>query len=91
MGLDPGGIAGTTLDDQLTLIWSNLTIILASANMTVDNIVRITSYLRDPSYAEANAAAWVKALQGRAVPTTAVVAQTLASDWLVELEVIAAD
>jgi 2-iminobutanoate/2-iminopropanoate deaminase len=90
MGLDAGGAPGATLDEQLALIWSNLTTILASAGMTVDNIVRITSYLRDPSYAEANAAARVKALGGRVVPTTAIVAQTLVDDWLVELEVIAA-
>jgi 2-iminobutanoate/2-iminopropanoate deaminase len=44
--------------------------------MTVDNVIRVTSYLRDPSYAEANA-------------TTAIVAETLVSEWLVEIEVIA--
>jgi enamine deaminase RidA (YjgF/YER057c/UK114 family) len=58
--------------------------------MTLDNIVRLTSYLTDPSYAEANAAARVAALGGRTIPTTAIVAQTLVSDWLVEIEVIAA-
>jgi enamine deaminase RidA (YjgF/YER057c/UK114 family) len=90
MGLDPQGQPGATLDEQLELIWSNLRAILASAGMTVDNIVRLTSYLRDASYADANAAARVAALRGRVVPTTAIVAQTLAGDWLVEIEVIAA-
>jgi enamine deaminase RidA (YjgF/YER057c/UK114 family) len=90
MGLDPSGAPGTSLDEQLDLIWSNIRAILASADMTVDNIVRLTSYLRDPSYAEANAAARNAALGGRLVPTTAIVAQTLVSDWLVEIEVIAA-
>jgi enamine deaminase RidA (YjgF/YER057c/UK114 family) len=32
----------------------------------------------------------VAALGGRTIPTTAIVAQTLVSDWLVEIEVIAA-
>ncbi|MET0135770.1 MAG: RidA family protein [Kibdelosporangium sp.] len=90
MGLDADGKPGETLAEQLELIWSNIRGILASADMTVDNIVRLTSYLRDPSYAEANAAARVTALGGRPVPTTAIVAQTLVSDWLVEIEVIAA-
>lgn len=90
MGLDASGTPGATLDEQLGLIWSNIRAILSSAGMTVDNIVRLTSYLRDGSYAEANAAARIAALGGRAVPTTAIVAQTLASDWLVEIEVIAA-
>lgn len=90
MGLDEKGSAGKTLEEQLELIWSNLRAILKSADMSVDNIVRLTSYLTDRAYAEANANARVAALGGRAVPTTAIVVQTLASDWLVEIEIIAA-
>ena len=90
MGLDASGAAGKTLAEQLELVWSNLTTILASADMTVDNIVRLTSYLRDASYAEENARARIAALGNRRVPTTAIVAQTLAEDWLVEIEIIAA-
>ncbi|MFS8098620.1 RidA family protein [Lentzea alba] len=90
MGLDASGKPGADLAEQLDLIWNNIRTILASAGMTVANIVRLTSYLRDASYAEANAAARVRALEGRAVPTTAIVATTLVSDWLVEIEVVAA-
>ena len=90
MGLDEAGKPGATLDEQLALIWSNLRAILASAEMTVDNIVRLTSYLRDASFAEANQNARLAALGGRAIPTTAIVAQTLRDDWLIEIEVIAA-
>jgi len=56
----------------------------------VGNIVRLTSYLRDAWYAEANAGARIAVLGGRAVPTTAIVAETLTANWLVEIEVIAA-
>ncbi len=90
MGLRPSGAAGTDLEEQLRLIWSNIATILASADMTVDDIVRVTSYLRDPGYVEANQSARLRALRGRRVPTTALVAQTLSEDWLVEVEVIAA-
>jgi enamine deaminase RidA (YjgF/YER057c/UK114 family) len=90
MGLDSDGVPGSTLEGQIELIWANLRVILAEAGMSEDNIVRLTSYLRDPSYAEANAKARVAALGGRRVPTTAIVAQTLASGWLVEIEVVAA-
>lgn len=91
MGLDRSGNAGKTLGDQLELIWSNIRSILSSAGMTVDNIVRVTSYLRDASYVQANQEARVKALRGNIVPTTAIVVQTLQEDWLVEIEVIAAE
>jgi len=90
MGLDPAGSAGASLAEQLALVWANLRAILAVAGMTADNIVRVTSYLRDGAFAEANAAARVAALGGRPVATTAVVVGTLSDDWLVELEVVAA-
>jgi 2-iminobutanoate/2-iminopropanoate deaminase len=90
MGLDENGVAGKSLGEQLDLIWRNIRTILASADMTVDNIVRLTSYLREPAYAEENAKARVKALNGRVIPTIGIVAQTLSSDWLVEVEVVAA-
>lgn len=89
MGLDPDGVPGSSLEHQLELIWNNLRAILASADMTVDNIVRLTSYLRDASYAGPNAVARVAALGDRLIPTTAIVVQTLSEDWLVEIEVIA--
>jgi 2-iminobutanoate/2-iminopropanoate deaminase len=90
MGLAPDGAAAATLADQLRLIWSNIEAILAAADMTLDNVVRVTSYLRDAAYADANAEARVGRLGGRLVPTTAIVVQTLVTDWLVEIEVIAA-
>ena len=90
MGLDERGVAGATLEEQLELLWSNIRAILASAGMTTDNVVRLTSYLRDAAYAPANAAARQRALGGRRIPTTAIVVQTLVPEWLVEIEVIAA-
>lgn len=90
MGLDQNGAAGATLAEQLRLIWSNIGTILASADMTLDHVVRVTSYLRDAGYADANAAARLEALGGRLVPTTAIVVETLVTEWLVEIEVIAA-
>ena len=90
MGLDSDGRPGSDLAEQLVLVWRNIRTILASADMTVDNIVRVSSYLTDRSQVEANQNARVAALGGRAVPTTAIVVQTLRDDWLVEIEVIAA-
>ena len=90
MGLRPDFTAPPTLDEQLECVWDNLRAILASAGMTVDNIVRLTSYLRDGSYAEANAQARIRALGERRIPTTAIVVETLQPDWLIELEIVAA-
>jgi 2-iminobutanoate/2-iminopropanoate deaminase len=89
MGLRENGTAPAELNEQLQLIWNNITVILRDADMTVANIVRITSYLRDPAYAAANGAARERALGSRRVPTTAIVVQTLDPAWLVEIEAIA--
>ena len=59
--------------------------------MTVANVIQVTSYLRDSAYADQNQDARVAALDGRVVPTTTIVAQILSPDWLVEIEIIAAD
>lgn len=90
MGLDDAGVAPPSLEAQLALIWRNIRRILGEAGMTTDNIVRLTSYLGDVSYAEANANARSAALGDRRIPTTAIVVQTLSPEWLVEIEVIAA-
>lgn len=90
MGLDVAGVAGATVEEQLDLAWSNIRAILGSAGMSAANIVRVTSYLREAGFATANAVARCRALGERRVPTTAIVAQTLESDWLVEIEVVAA-
>jgi 2-iminobutanoate/2-iminopropanoate deaminase len=90
MGLEADRTPGQDLDRQLDRVWHNIRTILASADMTVDNIVRVTSYLTDRAQVEANQDARVAALGGRAVPTTAIVVQTLSDDWLVEIEVVAA-
>lgn len=56
---------------------------------TVENVVRVTTYLTDASHAEANGVARSQALGGRVIPTTAIVVETLSPGWLVEIEAIA--
>lgn len=89
MGLAEDGSAPASLDEQLELIWKNIQRILAEAEMSASNIVRLTSYLARSEYAAKNQAAREKSLGSRAVPTTAIVVTTLDPSWLVEIEVVA--
>lgn len=89
MGLAEDGSAPASLDEQLDLVWKNIRRILAEADMSVANIVRLTSYLARPEFAGKNQAAREGALEGRVVPTTAIVVTTIDPSWLVEIEVIA--
>jgi len=90
MGLDPSGAAPQTLSEQLGCVWENIRRILSEADMSPDNIVRVTSYLRNGAFAAENQEARIAALGNRRVPTTAIVVETLSEDWLVEIEVVAA-
>jgi 2-iminobutanoate/2-iminopropanoate deaminase len=90
MGLDVDGKAPRELDEQLVLVWANIRRILSEAKMTNENIVRVTSYLTKPEYAQKNQDARLLALGDRRVPTTAIVVDTLTPDWLIEIEIIAA-
>jgi enamine deaminase RidA (YjgF/YER057c/UK114 family) len=89
MGLAQDGTPPEGLDEQLDLVWSNIRTILSAADMSMDNIIRVTSYLTDTAHAEKNQNARLKALGKRRIPTTAIVVQTLESRWLVEIEIIA--
>ena len=90
MGLRPDGHPGDDIEEQLTLVWRNIARILTEADMTVDNIIRVTTYLTNAAHADANGIARTNALNGRVIPTTAIVAETLSPGWLVEIEAIAA-
>ena len=90
MGLDPRGVAGSTIDEQLTLIWRNIGLILRSAGMTEDDIVQIRSYLSEEAFADVNAEHRMAAMKNRAVAVTTLVTGLLESSWLVEIEVLAA-
>lgn len=89
MGLSEDGTPPESLDRQLDLIWQNLRRILTEADMTLDNIVRVTSYLTDKAHVAKNQQARQEALGDHSVPTTAIIVQTLDPKWLVEIEVIA--
>ncbi|MBM7070151.1 RidA family protein [Actibacterium sp. 188UL27-1] len=90
MGLAEDGTAPPELSTQLDLVWSNIRRILKEVEMSVDNIVQVTSYLRDAAYVAENQEARVHALGQRRLPTTAIIVETLSEDWKVEIEVIAA-
>jgi enamine deaminase RidA (YjgF/YER057c/UK114 family) len=90
LGIDPDGGVPDIVEEQLEWVWDNIRTILAAADMTVDNIVKVTSYLTDAADTPANAAARDKALGGRRVAATGIVTQLIDSAWLVEVEVVAA-
>jgi 2-iminobutanoate/2-iminopropanoate deaminase len=85
---------GTTMpeafDDQAELIWRHIRTILASAGMTLVNIVSLRTYLADPKYDEANVRMRVKHMGDNRPASTVVCCQLLEPKWKLEVEVVAA-
>jgi 2-iminobutanoate/2-iminopropanoate deaminase len=90
MGLDKSGQAPDGIEAQCALAWRNIGAILQSAGMDMSNLVKVTCYLADRAYREANMNARAAALGDHRVATTVVAATLLEDGWLVEIEAIAA-
>lgn len=85
---------GKTMPDsfegQAELIWKHLITILASAGMTVNNLVSLRTYLADPKYDDANGLMRLKHLGTHRPASTVVCCQLLEPRWKLELEATAA-
>lgn len=90
MGLDKSGKAPDGIEAQCALAWRNIGAILEHAGMSVRNLVKVTCYLADRKYREANMHARAATLGDHRVATTVVAAALLEDGWLVEIEAIAA-
>jgi enamine deaminase RidA (YjgF/YER057c/UK114 family) len=77
-------------EEQGELIWTHIGTILASANMSYENIISVRTYLADPSYDEANIKLRMKYLGNHRPALTVICCQLLEKQWKLEVEVMAA-
>ena len=87
----PDGTVPEGFAAQCNAIWDNLEAILASAGMTVANLVKVTTYLTDRAQAAENREIRSRRLQGAKPALTVVVLQTLDAGWLLEIDAVAAE
>jgi 2-iminobutanoate/2-iminopropanoate deaminase len=85
-----GGAMPATFEEQAQLVWQHLATILASADMTNEDLVSLRFYLADPAFDPANVAALKRHLGEHRSARTVVCAQLLEPTWLIEVEAIAA-
>lgn len=92
-GQVPESVEGETplgFEEQCELVWFNLREVLRSAGMTFDDLVKVTTFLTSKDQAEANSEIRQRMLGDARPALTVVVAQTLESQWLLEIEAVAA-
>lgn len=85
-----GATMPESFEDQAELIWTHLKAILGSADMTVENLISLRTYLADPSLDEANVRMRVKHLGAHRPASTVICCQLLDPKWKLELEAMAA-
>ena len=92
-GQVPDTIDGTTpadFEEQARLIWRNLIAQLQAANMTLDNLVKLTFFLSDRKYIDGYRKVRREFLGDRTVSLTAIITGIFDEKWLMEIEAIAA-
>lgn len=77
-------------EDQCNLVWDHILAILRSADMSVANLVKVTTFLVDREDAAVNSRVRRERLGSHSPALTVMVAQTLDPRWLLEIEALAA-
>ncbi|MES2542955.1 MAG: RidA family protein [Pseudomonadota bacterium] len=76
---------------QARLAWRNLFAQLAAAEMTPDNLVKVTVFLADRAYRSESADIYDEMLSGRRIAVSTIIAGLVDARWLIEIEAVAAD
>ncbi|KQW46789.1 MULTISPECIES: RidA family protein [unclassified Roseateles] len=89
--VDKDGAVPKDFAAQCRLVWAHVGAQLHAAGMTLDHLVKVTTYLGDRKHALENSAIRREVLGTRSPALTVLIAGIYDSDWLLEIEAIAAD
>lgn len=84
------GAVPAAFREQCLLAWANVEAQLRAAGMTLDNLVKVTVFLADRSYALENRAVRAEVLGARSPALTVIIAGIFDEAWLLEIEAVAA-
>jgi len=75
---------------QCRLVWANVEAQLKAAGMTLDNLVKVTTFLSDRRYRQENYEVRMGVLGERSPALTVIITGIYDEAWLLEIEAIAA-
>lgn len=87
---DATGVVPTDFEGQCVRAWANVEAQLAAAGITLDNLVKVTTYLADRADAGVNRAVRLRVLDGRQPALTVIITDLFEPGWRVEIEAVAA-
>lgn len=76
---------------QCELVWKNIEKQLKDADMKLNNIVKVTTFLSDRKYRQENSELRQQILEEHQPALTVIIAGIYEEEWLLEIEVIAAE
>lgn len=88
---DENGNVPSDFKNQCELVWKNIGKQLRDAGMELGNIVKITTFLSDRKYRQENSEVRRKILGNHQPAITVIIAGIYDEEWLLEIEVIAAE
>lgn len=91
VGMQPDGTLAQGIETQAAQAWANLVAILAAADMSLADVVKVTSFLTHPDYAQAYRDARDRLEWSHNPASTLLIVAGLASPaMLIEIEAVAA-
>jgi enamine deaminase RidA (YjgF/YER057c/UK114 family) len=88
--VDEKGAVPAGFEDQCRLVWRNIEAQLAAGGMALHDLVKVTVFLSDRRYREANYKVRHEVLGGHSPALTIIIADIYDEAWLLEIEAIAA-
>ena len=86
----PDGSLAADFTGQCEQVWTNIETQLTAAGMTLDNLVKVTTFLSDRDWALENREVRVRRLAGRQPALSVIITGIFDEAWLVEIEAVAA-
>jgi enamine deaminase RidA (YjgF/YER057c/UK114 family) len=83
------GVVPETFREQCLLVWRNIEAQLRAADMSLDNLVKVTIFLSDRRYNAENRAIRREILGERAPALTVIITGIFDEAWLLEIEAVA--
>ena len=84
------GTVPESFEDQARLCWANVIAQLRAADMTLDNLVKVTIFLSDRKYMADYRRVRERGAAGRQIGLTTIITGIFDEKWLLEIEAIAA-
>jgi len=86
---ETGEMVGNTIEEQTTQVLENIKAILETGGATMDDVVKATSYLRDPSLFDAYNKVYVTYFSDPKPTRSTIACQLVIEGMLVEIDVVA--